>query len=199
MRPGSDTPTAVETAVDLAQNALDTAASTQGSTDNVVVSGPGASALLSLMSESRPEPPAQQVLLSPADRFGLLGLLAMIKSSDETSLLSMGTDLSRMGMNLNSREPLSTSFVTPWLADAVSQASTPALAQAQVQVQTMVEPEYHLPSCYNVQPPPPAQSKITHLADETLFFIFYSAPRDVLQETSARELYVAFPCVWVCA
>ncbi|CAG8761015.1 14757_t:CDS:2, partial [Acaulospora morrowiae] len=50
-------------------------------------------------------------------------------------------------------------------------------------------PEYHLPSCYNVQPPPPAQSKIGSFADETLFYIFYSMPRDILQEAAAQELY----------
>lgn len=52
-----------------------------------------------------------------------------------------------------------------------------------------VEPEFHLPSCYNVQPPPPPQSKIASFSDETLFFIFYSTPRDVLQEVAAQELY----------
>lgn len=53
----------------------------------------------------------------------------------------------------------------------------------------MVEPEFHLPSCYNVQPPPPAQSKVANFSDETLFFIFYSTPRDVLQEVAAMELH----------
>jgi CCR4-NOT transcription complex subunit 2 len=52
----------------------------------------------------------------------------------------------------------------------------------------LIEPEYHLPSCYNVQPPPPAQSKIGSFSDETLFYIFYSMPRDILQEAAAQEL-----------
>jgi len=51
-----------------------------------------------------------------------------------------------------------------------------------------LEPDFHLPSCYNVHPPPPAQSKINSFADETLFFIFYATPRDTLQEVAAQEL-----------
>lgn len=51
-----------------------------------------------------------------------------------------------------------------------------------------IEPEYQLPSCYNVQPPP-ASSKIGAFTDETLFFIFYSQPRDAMQEAAAEQLY----------
>lgn len=52
-----------------------------------------------------------------------------------------------------------------------------------------MEPDYHLPSCYNVQAPPPAQTKVANFSDETLFFIFYSTPRDILQEVAAVELH----------
>lgn len=39
--------------------------------------------------------------MSPADRWGLLGLLAMIKSADlDTNLLSVGTDLGTMGLDM---------------------------------------------------------------------------------------------------
>jgi CCR4-NOT transcription complex subunit 2 len=51
-----------------------------------------------------PQTPAQQVLISPADRWGLLGLLEMIKnaSSDvDGGLSSMGTDLGTMGLDMN--------------------------------------------------------------------------------------------------
>ncbi|WFD35711.1 transcriptional regulator [Malassezia cuniculi] len=121
--------------------------------------------------------PISQVLASPADRFGLVGLVSLIKMQDpDMSMLTMGKNLQTLGMNLAVYEPLSSSFVTPWSQD-------PAAAAAQV------EPAFHLPSCYNVQPPPPAQSKITSFSDETLFFVFYSTPRDVLQEVAAQELY----------
>ena len=48
-----------------------------------------------------PQTPAQQVLMSPADRWGLLGLLALIKSADpDQSLLAIGTDLGTMGLDM---------------------------------------------------------------------------------------------------
>lgn len=70
---------------------------------------------------------------------------------------------------------LYSSFITPW-------------SDNNIVASLQVEPDFHLPSCYNVQPPPPAQSKIASFTDETLFFIFYSTPRDVLQEVAAQEL-----------
>ncbi|PWN52448.1 hypothetical protein IE53DRAFT_326639 [Violaceomyces palustris] len=124
-----------------------------------------------------PRTPAQQVLVSPADRFGLLGLLSIIKMQDpDMTMLTMGSDLQTLGLNLNAQDSLYSSFITPW-------SDNNMLAALQV------EPDFTLPSCYNVQPPPPAQSKISSFSDETLFFIFYSTPRDALQEVAAQELY----------
>lgn len=49
--------------------------------------------------------PVQQVLASPADRWGLLGLLTMIRSVDpDTAMLGMGTDLSLAGFDLGVQE-----------------------------------------------------------------------------------------------
>jgi CCR4-NOT transcription complex subunit 2 len=50
-----------------------------------------------------PQTPAQQVLMSAADRWGLLGLLAMIKSAGsevDGGLSSVGTDLGTMGLDV---------------------------------------------------------------------------------------------------
>ncbi|KAI0770628.1 hypothetical protein C8Q74DRAFT_1354699 [Fomes fomentarius] len=122
-----------------------------------------------------PQTPAQQVLMSPADRWGLLGLLALIKSADpDQSLLAIGTDLGTMGLDMQNPGSLYSTFITPW-ADS-SAAHT-------------VEPDFHLPACYNVQPPPPGPNKAAAFSDETLFFMFYSSPRDALQEIAAQELY----------
>lgn len=51
-----------------------------------------------------PQTPAQQVLMSPADRFGLLGLLNIIKLSADPdyAMLSLGTDLEKLGLDLGS-------------------------------------------------------------------------------------------------
>lgn len=119
--------------------------------------------------------PAQQVLISAADRWGLLGLLQIIKGGDpDVTLLNVGADLTGMGLDMGMQGHLYPSFITPW-ADASA-----ALA---------IEPDFHLPGCYNVQPPPPAQAKANAFSDETLFFMFYSSPRDVLQEMASQELY----------
>ncbi|KAI9442976.1 hypothetical protein H4582DRAFT_1921664 [Lactarius indigo] len=122
-----------------------------------------------------PQTPAQQVLMSAADRWGLLGLLAMIKNADpDQALLSVGTDLGTMGLDMQQQGNLYSTFITPW-ADS-SAAHT-------------VEPDFHLPGCYNVQPPAPGPGKAAAFSDETLFFMFYSSPRDTLQEVAAQELY----------
>ncbi|KAG8903893.1 hypothetical protein FRB99_002593 [Tulasnella sp. 403] len=122
-----------------------------------------------------PQTPAQQVLLSAADRWGLLALLASIKGTDpDAQLLGSGTDLAQMGLDLAAPGHLSSMFVTPWTDSATAQS---------------VEPEFHLPLCYNVQAPPPGPQKVASFSDETLFFMFYSSPRDTLQEVAAQELY----------
>jgi CCR4-NOT transcription complex subunit 2 len=136
--------------------------------------------------------PAQQVLVSPADRWGLLGLLAMIKSSDpDLSVLTVGTDLGTMGLDMNQagyifpsfrrtilsygtfNRNLYSTFITPWSDSSAAHT---------------VEPDFHLPACYNVQPPQPNPAKAASFSDETLFFMFYSSPRDLLQEIAAQEL-----------
>lgn len=49
--------------------------------------------------------PAQQVLHSPADRFGLLGLLSIIKMQDpDSAMLSLGTDLQSLGLSMEAQE-----------------------------------------------------------------------------------------------
>lgn len=57
-----------------------------------------------LMPGAHPQTPAQQVLISAADRWGLLGLIMAMKSADpESSLLAMGTDLGTMGLDMTNQ------------------------------------------------------------------------------------------------
>lgn len=51
-----------------------------------------------------------------------------------------------------------------------------------------LEQDYSLPSCYAVANIQPLQSRIPSFSDETLFYIFYSMPRDIMQELVAEEL-----------
>lgn len=110
-----------------------------------------------------------------ADQYGMMGLLGVVRMTNpDLNLLALGTDLTVLGLNLNSGEPLYSSFVSPF-------SDTP----------TRRDPEFKLPSCY-VFPTPPsletALQKMTHYSEETLFYMFYSLPGDVLQLAAAQEL-----------
>lgn len=85
----------------------------------------------------------------------------------------MGVDLNNLGIDLDSTEPLIPTLSTPF-ADATSR---PAI------------PDFHLPAAYNVNNVPIVHTRISNFADETLFFLFYTYTRDVMQETAAAELY----------
>jgi CCR4-NOT transcription complex subunit 2 len=112
--------------------------------------------------------------LDPSNQFGLLGMLHTVirPSNDAKKNLLMGCDLTSLGLNLNSAELLYPVFASPWADGPLTK-----------------EPQFTLPMCYYNQPP---ALKTTHLAKfhlETLFYIFYSMPKDVLQAYAAQELY----------
>ncbi|KAJ7465216.1 NOT2 family protein [Mycena latifolia] len=139
-----------------------------------------------------PQTPAQQVLISAADRWGLLGLLAMIREASDAEfdvggrrmgggdprgvrLSGVGTDLGTMGLDMGFSGNLYSTFITPWADQSAAHA---------------VEPDFHLPACYaSVHAPPPGPSKASAFSDETLFFMFYASARDALQEVAAQELW----------
>jgi CCR4-NOT transcription complex subunit 2 len=71
--------------------------------------------LIGTHSQQHPQTPAQQVLVSAADRWGLLGLLAMIKNSNsdlDQNLTMIGSDLGTMGMDMGYAGCVSFSFLT---------------------------------------------------------------------------------------
>lgn len=107
------------------------------------------------------------------DRFGLLGLLSVIRMSDpDLTTLALGTDLTTLGLNLNSRENLYKTFASPW-ADGPSRG----------------EPEFSIPSCYIQQAPRLQPGYFTKFREDTLFYIFYSMPNDEAQVYASNELY----------
>lgn len=93
--------------------------------------------------------------------------------------VSLGNSLAPS--DLHTRSPcrnLYSTFITPWADQSAAR---------------IVEPDFHLPTCYiNVQAPPPGPAKASAFSDETLFFMFYSSPRDALQEVAAQELCVFY-------
>ncbi|KAF9253931.1 hypothetical protein DTO013E5_2021 [Penicillium roqueforti] len=123
-------------------------------------------------AQNTEQPPLAQ--MSELDRFGLAGLLRMIHSeSPDVASLAVGQDLMTLGLDLNQAEPLHTSFASPFVS---SMSAVP------------LEQDFSLPGCYNVANIQPLQSRIPGFSDETLFFIFYSMPRDIMQELVAEEL-----------
>lgn len=86
----------------------------------------------------------------------------------------MGTDLGTMGLDMGTAGSLYSTFITPWADQSAAQS---------------VEPEFHLPSCYTVNAPPPGPQKAQAFSEETLFYMFYAHPKDALQEVAAQELY----------
>lgn len=54
-----------------------------------------------------------------------------------------------------------------------------------------MQPDFRLPECYTVDNIHSVKDKVPHFSDETLFWIFYTQPRDIIQEFAAIELYVS--------
>ncbi|KAF6161665.1 hypothetical protein GIB67_041773 [Kingdonia uniflora] len=109
------------------------------------------------------------------DRFGLLGLLSVMKMNDpDLTSLALGIDPTTLGLNLNEPDRrLHKTFGSPW-------SNEPAKGG----------PEYTVPECYFAkQPPPLHQGYFAKFQPETLFYIFYSMPQDEAQLYAANELY----------
>jgi len=105
--------------------------------------------------------------------YGLLGLLGVIRMSDaDRNALALGSDLTALGLNLSSSDQLYSTFASPW-------SESP----------TTREPQYQLPMCYYMQPPALKTGHLSKFQLETLFYIFYALPKDVLQAYAAQELY----------
>ncbi|KAL7546778.1 hypothetical protein ACHAWF_010109 [Thalassiosira exigua] len=105
--------------------------------------------------------------------YGLLGLLSVIRMTDaDRNRLALGSDLTVLGLNLNSPDNLYSTFGGPFSDKPASK-----------------EPHYQLPMCYYMQPPALKTGHLSKFQLETLFYIFYALPKDVLQAYAAQELY----------
>ncbi|KAM7527848.1 hypothetical protein LguiB_031258 [Lonicera macranthoides] len=117
---------------------------------------------------------SMQAAQAASDPFGLLGLLSVIRMSDpDLTSLALGIDLTTLGLNLNSSENLHKTFGSPW-------SDEPAKG----------DPEFNVPQCYYAkQPPTLNQGYFSKFQLDTLFYIFYSMPKDEAQLYAANELY----------
>ncbi|KMZ74229.1 hypothetical protein ZOSMA_132G00020 [Zostera marina] len=105
---------------------------------------------------------------SPQNRCGHLLRLPNFR----IDLTILGMDLTILGLNLNSTGTLYKTFGSPWSEEPLKG-----------------DPEYSVPSCYFAKQPPPLQKgHFSKFQLETLFYIFYSMPKDEAQLYSAHEL-----------
>ena len=101
-----------------------------------------------------------------ADRYGLLGLLSVIRMTDaDLTTLALGTDLTSLGLALNSPEPVHRTFASPW-ADAPGRP----------------DPDWSPPPCYLHTPPPLAPGEGAAAADEAPPLL---TPPGILSATTA--------------
>ncbi|MDI1488692.1 MAG: transcriptional regulator [Ramalina farinacea] len=111
--------------------------------------------------------------MSEADRYGLAGFLARIRSEDPmVAGLARGQDLTQLGLNLSSPDPL----YPTWSGPFADPGARP------------LQPDFTLPECYTVGNVHRVRDKLPGFSDETLFWIFYTQPQDILQELAAGEL-----------
>lgn len=125
----------------------------------------------------------------PPDQYGMKGLLKYVGTEAEgtdANLLSIGVDLTMLGLDLNSADPLYKTFSNPWEGGQgiLSGGDSGGAAGGKGE-----EPDFKLPTCYYMQPPALKTSHFTKFQVETLFYVFYNMPRDVLQVLAALELY----------
>ncbi|KAJ2435671.1 transcriptional regulator, partial [Coemansia sp. RSA 2424] len=104
--------------------------------------------------------------IDAADRFGMQGIL---------SINDYGFDISKFGFPLPSAGAVYPTFGSPWTD--------------QTQAYGLIEPDFKLPPCYNASQPPHAVTRMPSFTDETLFYMFYTMPREELQLAAADELY----------
>ena len=105
------------------------------------------------------------------DRYCLIELQPVIRMTNpDLNLLSVGQDLTVLGLELNSRECLYETFVSPWFNESSKN----------------VVPSFMISELIQIAPP---NKKFDLFTDESLFYIFYTHTNDILQIEASRELY----------
>lgn len=108
------------------------------------------------------------------DQFGMVGLLSFIREADakpSLGTLTLGEDLTTLGLNLESSDNLYSTFEGPWAG--ITPQSVP-----------------YVPYKFS----PGVRQRLANVIiskydDDLLFYLFYTSPRDALQMVAAAELY----------
>lgn len=113
------------------------------------------------------------------DQFGMIGLLAFLRAAEtdpNLASVTFGTDLTALGLDLTATEKLYPSFAGPWTDQPLK----------------VYEIDYPIPSEYLVNSQlrdKLQQITLKHYHEDTIFFLFYMFPNDMLQIAAAIELY----------
>lgn len=125
-------------------------------------------------SADKTELPSGEV--TAMDLYGIKALQSLIKMENtERTATSIGIDLNMCGIDMSREKSgmrISEHFASPWIETTRSE----------------VEPSFDLPESFKIDNLPNPELKISTFNDETLFFIFYTRPKDIMQELAAREL-----------
>jgi len=112
------------------------------------------------------------------DQFGMIGLLTFIRAAESDPnlvSLALGTDLTTLKLDLNSSENLYSTFSGPW--------SDVSLKPHEIDFP--VPHEYLINGQIRDKLMP---IKLSRYGDDTLFFLFYMFPNDLIQIAAASEL-----------
>jgi CCR4-NOT transcription complex subunit 2 len=113
------------------------------------------------------------------DQFGMMGLLTFIRGAESDPnlvALALGSDLTTLGLNLNSPESLYNTFVSPW-------ADGPCRPQ---------DIDYNVPQEYLIHPyirEKLANIRLNRYGEDLLFYLYYSNGGDIMQIMAANELH----------
>ncbi|KAJ3032191.1 UNVERIFIED_CONTAM: hypothetical protein HDU68_000030 [Siphonaria sp. JEL0065] len=111
------------------------------------------------------------------DKHGLLGLIDVLRLSTDpdTNMLSLGCELTSLGLNLNSPTPLFSTLASVYANSNARDDAPP-------------DPHFTVPQCYRTTFVPDAWST-ADVSDDALLYAFYAFPRDRRQEAAAQELH----------
>ncbi|TGZ82585.1 hypothetical protein EX30DRAFT_339864 [Ascodesmis nigricans] len=105
--------------------------------------------------------------------YGLTQFVRRLQNDGRNDPLASGQDLTHLGLNLNRPDGvLYANFSSPF----VDLDTKP------------LEPKYYLPACYTVTNTQPIAARLACFSDDTLFYMFYTMPKDLMQELVSFEL-----------
>lgn len=113
------------------------------------------------------------------DQFGMIGLLTFIRAAEtEPNLvtLALGSDLTTLGLNLNSTESLYHTFGSPF-SDSTCKPH---------EIDIYAPQEYLISSFIRDKMPP---IRLSLYGEDLLFYLYYTNCGDILQLAAAAELY----------